>query len=69
MTPQISNTSISAEEAENLGVRLFLAGLFAGGGLDSDDCGPISANEFKLLIGIVAFATFAFGCIVHGWLI
>ena len=69
MTTEMSNSVKAEEDSGRAGVGRYLTGLFADGGVESEDCGQITEFEFKLLMGIVAFATFAFGCITHGSLL
>ena len=69
MTHQMSNTSIAAEDTGKASIATFLADQFVGGGFESEECEPISDGEFKVLMTLVVFAAFAFGCIVNGWLL
>ena len=65
----MSVMSIVAKDGGKTSIASTLAGHFIGVGFDSSECEPISNKEFKMLMGIVAVSTFAFGCIVNGGLL
>ncbi len=67
--PQMTNTSVVAEDRGKASLPSFFAGHWIGGRLHFEDCEPISDSEFKVLMALVAIATFAFGCVVNGWLL
>ncbi|MDP2884878.1 MAG: hypothetical protein Q8P51_07650 [Ignavibacteria bacterium] len=69
MTPQTSITSLDAENATKGSTFSLLAGLFIGGGIETEDSEPINDGGFKWLMALVIVAAIAFGCIVNGWLI
>jgi hypothetical protein len=69
MTSRMSNSSIAVEDGRKASIGSYLAGHFMSGGVDFEECGPISDSEFKLLMALVVVATLVFGCIVHGWLL
>lgn len=69
MTSQMSNTSIAAEEGGRVSVESLFRDHFIGEEVDFEECGPLSDTGFKVLVALVVVATFAFGCIVHGWLL
>lgn len=69
MISQMSNISIGTNEALRDGAPSMLAGQMAGAGFDLEECASISDVEFRLLMTLIVAATFAFGCIVNGWLL
>jgi hypothetical protein len=69
MNLQAVSTSIAAENGRKPSTVSLLAGHFIGGGFDSEECEPISDGDFRLLMALVVVSTFAFGCIVNGWLL
>ncbi len=69
MASPMSNSAIGAENRAKTNIVSFLAGRLISGGFDSKECEPISDIEFKMLMVIVVVSTFAFGCIVNGWLL
>ena len=69
MAPQTPETSVSANEIGNASMSTFSVNGLIGVGFNTEECGPLSQKEFRMLMGFVAMAAFAFGCIVHGWLL
>ena len=69
MTFQMTNIPIIEEDGGKATKGASLVARFNGGGFGSVDCEPISDGYFRILMALVVVATFAFGCIVHGWLI
>jgi hypothetical protein len=69
MNLQTASTSVVSEKVPREGVFSLLGSHFIGRGSYSVDCEPISDGHFRTLMALVVVATFAFGCIVHGWLI
>lgn len=67
MTPEMPTVPIATEQLPKKRIWSLVASHFIGGGFDAEECEPIGDREFKLLMGLVALATFAFGVIMNGW--
>lgn len=61
------NSLLAVKPQPRKRVWSLLAAHFIGEGFDAEECEPIGDREFKLLMGLVVLATFAFGFIMHGW--
>ncbi|HCA78094.1 MAG TPA: hypothetical protein DEP53_00005, partial [Bacteroidetes bacterium] len=68
MPTAAKNNEIKAEQRAKKHIWSFLKAPFMGSVVDESDCEPIGEREFRLLMGLVAFATLAFGFIMNGWL-
>lgn len=69
MALQVSETPGIADEIKKANVPSFSVNGLTGMGFDIEECEPISEREFRMLMAFVVIATFAFGCIVNGWLL
>ena len=68
MAPQTFDSSLAAKHEGKMDLSSFMLGDVIAGGFESEECEPISVGQFKVLMALIAVATFVFGCIVNGWL-